>query len=175
MPRKDAPEFSYDEKTGLYRKRIKNPGTGKWVAVYGHTKQELREIIKLRQQVFAAEAAAAGAPYVYQYATQWFQLNTKELSQSRKGDYSNAINNHICPVIGHMQISEVKPDDIKRIMAAVSGMSKSSQQKIVTTLKRIFESAEENGIIAKSPCTKLRPGGAPPKEKRLLQLHNVKH
>ena len=168
MPRKDAPEFSYDEKTGLYRKRIKNPGTGKWVAIYGHTKQELRKKLRLKEQAFAAETAEAENPYVYQYAAKWYSLNTNDVGPKRKADYKNAINNHICPVIGNKLLRVVTYDDILSVMAAASGLSKSSQQKIVTTLKRIFEAAELNDLIKRSPCWRLVAGGAPAAEKTPL-------
>ena len=60
MANKDAKEFSYNEKTGLYRKKVKNPNSGKWVPVYGHTKQEVRDKMREKSQLFS-EAAAAEA------------------------------------------------------------------------------------------------------------------
>ena len=165
MPGRSAPEFSYDPKTGLYRKRIKNDITGKWVAVYGRTRPELREKIKARQKEWAQESALAGNPYFYEYAAKWYRLHTGELGQKRKDDYSNAINNHICPVIGGMLIQEITCDDIQEIMATAAGMSSSAQQKIVVTLKRIFTAAERNGLIKRNPCADLKAGGRPAAEK----------
>lgn len=55
-------------------------------------------------------------------------------------------------------------------MVTASSLSKSSQQKIVTTLKRIFEAAELNDLIKRSPCRKLVAGGAPAAEKTPLTL-----
>ena len=165
MPKKNAPEFYYDESRQLYRKRLKNPLTGKWsIDVWAPTKAELREKVRLRE----AELAAAGTPqkcYVYEYAAQWYKLNTVGLSAKRREDYKNAINNHICPVIGNKAISDIKPDDIKAVMLAAAGLSKSAQQKIVTTLKRIFASAEDNDLIKRSPCRDLKAGGKPSQEK----------
>ena len=175
MPRKNAPEFSYNEKTGLYRKRIKDEETGKWVDVYGHTKDETRQKVKQRQAAMKAAATERGQiAYVYEYAKRWYELNTVGLSQSRRDDYKNAINNHICPVIGTLPVADVKPDDVRRVMAACAKMSKSSQQKIVTTLKRIFEAAEENGMIERSPCGRLKAGGEKPAEKIPLTDAQVK-
>lgn len=165
MPKKNAPEFYFDEARQLYRKRLKNPLTGKWsIDVWAATKAELREKVRLRE----AELAAAGnpeKPYVYEYAAQWYKLNTAGLSAKRREDYKNAINNHICPIIGGKAISDIKPDDIKAVMLAAAGLSKSSQQKIVTTLKRIFAAAEDNDLIKRSPCRDLKAGGKPSQEK----------
>lgn len=168
MPRKDAPEFSYNEKTELYRKKIKNPDTGKWISVYGHTKPELRDKVKTREQQLAVNATAKACPYVYQYAATWYSLNTAGLSDSRKEDYTTAINLHICPVIGQMCLCDVKSDDIRRVMTEASHLSRSSQAKIVTTLKRIFDAAEDNGLIDRTPCRKLKAGGTPSREKTPL-------
>lgn len=174
MPRKDAPEFSYDEKTGLYRKRIKNEYDGKWVAVYGHTKAEVKEKIANRLKQWKIEAAATDCPFVHQYAATWYRLNTGGLSSKRLADYKSAINNHICPVIGDMLMRDVTSDDALSVLEEASELSKSAQTKIVTTLKRIFEAAEDAGVIVRSPCRKLKAGGAAAVEKQPLTLEQQK-
>lgn len=165
MPKRNAPEFSYNEKTNLYRKQIKNPYTGKWVSVYGKTKNEVRAKIEERKAQWEAQAAADGQPYVYEYAAKWYRLNTAEIGQKRKDDYRNAINNHICPIIGTKKVREVSYDDIRAVMTEAAGMSASAQQKIVVTLKRIFKAAEKNGLIDKNPCEDLKAGGQRAAEK----------
>lgn len=161
-------EYYWDEQHRAWRKRLKNPSTGKWtVSVYGSTKAELRENIARKQAELACAAEEAARPLVWQYAKQWYELNTKDLGQKRKDDYRNAINNHIAPVIGNKELSAVTLNDGLAILQQAPP-SKSSQQKIVTTLKRIFESAADNGIIEKSPFTKLKAGGKPAEEKKPL-------
>ncbi|MBS5433934.1 MAG: site-specific integrase [Firmicutes bacterium] len=164
MPPKISPEFTWDARSQSYRKKIKNPLTGKWTDVYGKTKAELREKLRARE----AEYQLLTQPerlLVWQYAAQWYKLNTAGLSAKRREDYKNAVNNHICPVIGQRVLQDIKPDDIKAVMLAASGLSKSGQQKIVTTLKRLFAAAEDNDLIKRSPCRDLKAGGAPSKEK----------
>lgn len=168
MAKRNAPEFSYNPKTKQYRKQIKNEYTGKWVSVYGKTKAEVRAKIEERRSSWALQAAADEQPYVYEYAAKWFRLSTTEVGQKRKDDYSNAINNHICPVIGAKLIRDVSYDDIKEIMFRSAGMSSSAQKKIVVTLKRIFKSAERNNLIDKNPCEDLKAGGKPAAEKTPL-------
>ena len=137
MPKRNAPEFSYDEKTQLYRKKIKNPNTGKWVPVYGHTKAECRAKIKEKEAAFDRQLLLKENPLVWQYAQQWYKLHTGNYSQKRKDDYRNAINNHICPVIGQKLLREVTYSDIMEVMAKLDGRSKSLQQKVVTTLREL--------------------------------------
>lgn len=165
MPKKNAPEFSYNPEIKQYRKQIKNEYTGKWMSVYGKTKAEVRAKIEERRSAWALQAVADEQPYVYEYAAKWYRLNTTEVGQKRKNDYSNAINNHICPVIGTKRIRDVSYDDIKEIMLRAAGMSSSAQKKIVVTLKRIFKAAERNGLIGKNPCEDLKAGGKPAAEK----------
>ncbi len=167
MPKRDAPEFYYDEKRKQYRKRLKDPATGKWsVDVWASTKGELREKVRAKQAELAARTPSDRL-FVYQYAAQWYKLNTASLTERGKQGPRNAINNHICPAIGQMPLADVRPDDIRQVMleAEKKGLSKASQQKIVNTLKRIFDAAEENGLIKRSPCRKLKAGGAKTKEK----------
>ena len=170
----DRPGYTFNPKTGLYCKKIKNPLTGKYLSVYGHTPEELSEKVVARKAQLEEEAfLAADSPLVREYAETWFRLNTKGLSASRVQDYRSAIDLRINPVIGDMRLAVVRPDDVRAVMVASADMSRSVQQKLVTTRKRIFDAAEENGYIAKSPCGKLKAGGEPPDEKTALTPSQV--
>lgn len=171
MAKRAAPEFYYSEKRQAYRKRLKNPLTGAWdVEVWGRTKAECRAKADARAAELAGAAAerlAPGGVLVYEYAQTWYKLNTHGLGTKRCEDYQNAINNHICPAIGNKRLDAVTLDDGLNILRH-SPQSKSSQQKIVTTLKRIFKAAADNDLIRRSPFTDLKPGGKPAAEKEPL-------
>lgn len=171
MAKRAAPEFYYSAKRQAYRKRLKNPLTGAWdVEVWGRTKAECRAKADARAAELAgavAERLAPGGVLVYEYAQTWYKLNTHGLGTKRCEDYQNAINNHICPAIGNKRLDAVTLDDGLDILRH-SPQSKSSQQKIVTTLKRIFKAAADNDLIRRSPFTDLKPGGKPAAEKEPL-------
>lgn len=167
MPKKDAPEFSYDEKTKLYRKKIKDE-RGRWIPIYGKTKNELREKIKNRKQEIELLKELQDSPYVFQFAQSWYAGLPASLSSSRRDDYKYAINKHICPHIGSLRLAEVTPEEISKLMAAESHMSKSMQQKTVCTLKLLFTAAEAEGYIKRSPCSSLKAAGKEPDEKEAL-------
>lgn len=168
MPKKAAPEFYYSEKRKAYRKRLKDPFTGKWtVEVWGKTKVECRQKAEARAAELAYEISAARVPLVWEYARQWFTLNTRGLSQKRIEDYRNAINNHICPAIANKLLTEVTLNDGLAILQKAPP-SKSAQQKIVTTLKRMFKSAADNDLIRRNPFEDLKAGGKPAEEKTPL-------
>lgn len=168
MAKSKRPEMAYDEKTGLYRKRVKDESTGKWIPVYGHTKEETRRKVREKEAELARAADLRENPPVWVYARQWYALHTGDYSEKRRQDYQNAINNHICPVIGSKQIRDVSYSDVRLVMADVAGRSKSLQQKVVTSLRRIFESAVKDGILDESPCGDLQPGGQDAPEKDAL-------
>ena len=171
MAKRAAPEFYYSEKRQAYRKRLKNPLTGAWdVEVWGRTKAECRAKADARAAELAGAAAerlAPGGVLVYEYAQTWYKLNTHGLGTKRCEDYKNAINNHICPAIGNKRLDAVTLDDGLDILRH-SPQSKSSQQKIVTTLKRIFKAAADNDLIRRSPFPDLKPGGQPAAESEPL-------
>lgn len=168
MGKSTRPEFYYDERRRLYVKKIKDPVTLQWVKVYGRTKEEARRNKAAKEKELEARRELRENPFFWLYAQQWYKLHTGDYSKKRQQDYANAINNHICPVIGGLQVRGVTYSDIQQIMANCAGMSKSSQQKIVTSLRRIFEAAVKDKILAESPCAGLSPGGQEAPEKVAL-------
>ena len=167
-PRSTRPEMAWNEKTKLYCKKIKDESTGKWVPVYGHTKEETRRKVREKEAALAQAADLRENPLFYVYARQWYELHTGSYSPKRRQDYQNAINNHICPRLGDMQLRDVSYSDVRLVLADVAECSKSLQQKVVTTLRRIFEAAQKDHIIDESPCAGLSPGGQDAPEKDAL-------
>lgn len=85
MPRKDAPEFYYSKSRDAYRKRLRNPVTGKWdIEVWGKTKAIAREKADWRQAELDA-MGMDGQLHVWQYAARWYELNTVNLSPKEIG------------------------------------------------------------------------------------------
>ena len=168
MAKAKRPEMAYNEKTRLYCKKVKDASTGKWVCVYGHTKEETRRKAREREAEFAIAADFRENPQFFVYAKQWYELHTGDYSEKRKQDYRNAINNHICPVIGEKQLRDISYSDVQLVMAKISGSSKSLQQKVATTLRRIFDAAVKDKLIDMSPCADLKPSGQDAPEKEAL-------
>lgn len=138
-----------------------------WIPVYAKTPEELETKVAARLAQIEAAKALAANPYVYQVAADWYATTTQR-SFKRREDYRNAINRHICPVIGPMHISEVTTADVASVMAAADGYSRSLQDKIASTLRQVFAYAEDQGYISSSPCGKLKAGGKKPAEKTAL-------
>lgn len=167
MPRKDAPEFSYDEKTQLYRKQIKNH-EGRWVPVYGKTKQELRNKVKAKQSEFEHLATLKENPYCYQFAKVWFDSWLPGKQDKNIEAMRSALNNHILPVIGNIKMADITEDDIDLVLAGLADKSKSLNVKVLRTLKNMFQLAKRMGIIDENPTEEATPGGVKTKEKDAL-------
>jgi len=160
-------EKKYGPGGRYYRKRVPKPGGG-YQDVYGETIADRDRKVEDLQAAWARAAAAEADPLVFEYAQKWFRLHTAGLGAKRVADYRNAINNHICPVIGDRQLSALAYSDIREVMTACASMSRSSQQKIVTTLRRICAAAVRDGLLEKDPAADLKPGGEESAEKEAL-------
>ena len=151
---------------GYLKKKVKDE-RGVWIPVYAKTPEELEAKVAARLTQIEAAKALAASPYVYQVAADWYATTTQR-SFKRREDYRNAINRHICPVIGQMHIAEVTSADVASVMTAADGYSRSLQDKIASTLRQVFSYAAEQGYISSSPCGKLKAGGKKPAEKTAL-------
>mgnify|MGYP000396019556 FL=1 len=158
------PEFYFDEKTGYYRKRVKLQ-SGTYKDVRAKSKEELRAKLYDLETVQRMGVILDDKTTVAQLLAQWYTNRKDGLSYSRRRDYVNAINNHICPIIGGYRLKSVKPEDCQRVMAALASKSNSLQTKVLGVMNMGFDCAVENGLIFRSPCAKIKAGGVPTEEK----------
>lgn len=155
------------------KKKIKDE-RGVYIAVYAKTPQELAQKVAERTAEIERRKQIAENPLVWQYAQTWYKLYTPRLSDSRKSDYAIAINRHICPIIGARHMLDVTPGDIADVMLACADLSRSSQDKIVCALKKIFAAGEKAGVVRVNPCVDLRAGGKRAAEKEALTRQQMR-
>lgn len=155
------------------KKKIRDE-RGVYIAVYAKTPQELAQKVDERTEEIERRKQLAENPLVWQYAQTWYKLYTPRLSDSRKSDYAIAINRHICPVIGTRHMLDVTPGDIADVMLACADLSRSSQDKIVCALKKIFAAGEKAGVVRVNPCVDLRAGGKRAAEKEALTRQQMR-
>lgn len=155
------------------KKKIKDE-RGVYIAVYAKTPQELAQKVAERTAEIERRKQLAENPLVWQYAQTWYKLYTPRLSDSRKSDYAIAINRHICPIIGARHMLDVTPGDIADVMLACADLSRSSQDKIVCALKKIFAAGEKAGVVRVNPCVDLRAGGKRAAEKEALTRQQMR-
>lgn len=155
------------------KKKIRDE-RGVYIAVYAKTPQELAQKVAERTEEIERSKQLAENPLVWQYAQTWYKLYTPRLSDSRKSDYAIAINRHICPIIGSLHMLDVTPGDIADVMLSCADLSRSSQDKIVCALKKIFAAGEKAGVVRVNPCVDLRAGGKRAAEKEALTRQQMR-
>lgn len=80
-----------------------------------------------------------------------YKIDVKGIS-AIKGRYLK----YIDPIIGEIPISKVTPVQCQAILNTCSGMSFSHVDKLRQEIKFIFSTALDNGLVKKSPATKLK-------------------
>lgn len=165
MPKKR--KYSWNKERHAYRKQIKQPD-GSYKTIYASTEDEMDEKVAHAKQEYELSIQTGRDPTVAQYAARWYALNAVDLSPSRRSDHTTSINNYICPVIGNKKMRDVVLDDGKAVLAKMDGMSHSAQSNVVSVLRQMFDSAEDNRLIIRTPFRKLKPGGYQSEEKTPL-------
>lgn len=165
MPKKN--KYSWFAPRQCFRKQVTLPDkTVK--TLYAKTEDEMDRKLADLKNGLAMAAAARKNPTVAQYAVEWFRLNTGDLSPARTADYRAAINNYIGPVMAVKHMRDVTLTDGKEVLASMAGKSVSLQANVVCVLRRMFDDAEEEGLILRSPFRRLKASGKKAKEKTPL-------
>lgn len=107
------------------------------------------------------------ATTVEELARTWFDLYKKgKLHKRSEETIEGIMRRYILPVLGKMKVSDVKPIHIQQLMTSVEDLSNATQRKVLQYTKSIFQVAEENGMVVRTPVgSSIKAGGAPTKEK----------
>lgn len=122
--------------------------------------QKCREI----QNLYAKGVQVVGRGMtVEQWAWQWLDTYKKgRVGPSQYNNYERQIRLRIAPVIGFMDLRAVRPFHAQQVLDQSPARSKSESDKLIGTMRQIFERAEINGLIERNPAKGLVP--APTKE-----------
>lgn len=86
MARQKKPKYEYVEQLGLYRKRVQD-ATGKYVAVYGQTQEELTEKLSNFNNKSNLSPIGRKNPLVNDYIQEWVGLHTVNMTYGGQLDY----------------------------------------------------------------------------------------
>lgn len=98
---------------------------------------------------------------VRDWAKEWLETyKTGVCADETYRDYITRLDRHILPEIGHIRLKDVKPVHLQKIMRKCGHLSQSRIDKIYQCICQIFETAEQNDLIQKSPARGLsKPKG----------------
>ena len=156
--------MAWVERKRLWRKRIKDP-SGKYVDVYGETKQAVRDKAAARLAAWAAAASAEASPDFAAVAVRWASLTAADASPRVRSYRQSALSNHILPVLGSIPAAQLRQEDVLRLRQSLSSMSRDSQTKILAIVRNACAFGAKNGYLPQgNPAVDVKPGGAPPAE-----------
>lgn len=158
-----------------FRKTISIPGGGR-KDYYGKTQEELdKKLFEARMQLRAGVKLGEN-PQFGEFAIMWYEACKKpHIQQATREYYKNVLNNHILPYIGNLPIRNITAMHIVAVMNALEGKSKELNRKTLQTLRNIFDSAVDNGLLIKSPVpiTMKAGGTAGEKKESLTREHEA--
>lgn len=83
----------------------------------------------------------------------WATYAKKHLEDSTRETHRQAIELHIAPRIGHLQLRQVTPDVVYQFLSALQDQTGPSQvQRVMSVLSGILKRAVERGRIDANPC-----------------------
>lgn len=137
-------------KDGRYQRKV-TLSDGRQKIVYGRTLAELNATEDSLREQDLAGLQVGDHTLVGEWAKIWLDTYKHDVRQSTRRGYQDAYNLHIMPLIGSMELQDVRPVHIRRVMSDVSGKSVSLQHKVKITLQQIFRTARQNHLILDDP------------------------
>ncbi|MDD3231617.1 MAG: site-specific integrase [Oscillospiraceae bacterium] len=106
---------------------------------------------------------------VGEWAKTWLETYKTRLKGSTMRMYHTAYNTHVMGAIGSIELRNVKPVHIQKLIRSCASKSESLQHKVLITCNQLFEAARKNGTILKNPCenVKITKHNVPAKKKYL--------
>lgn len=137
-------------KDGRYQRKV-TLSDGQQKIVYGKTLAGLNAAEDSLRAQDQAGLQVGDHTLVGEWAKIWLQSYKADLRASTVRMYRGAYNKHIMPELGMMELQEVRPIHIRRVMARVADKSVSLQHKVLLTMRQLFETARLNNLILRNP------------------------
>ena len=155
---------------GRYQQKV-TLSTGKAKIVYGRTKAELSAAVRAVQQDDEGGLEVGDHTLVGEWAKIWMDSYKTGLRPATVKMYRDAYNGYIRGILGGMELRDVRPIHVRRVMAQVQDKSESLQHKVLITMRQLFDTARTNHLITDDPTAgvKTTPHTRPPKKEYLTQ------
>ncbi|MDR2572212.1 MAG: site-specific integrase [Oscillospiraceae bacterium] len=145
-------------KDGYYRTTFvvgKNTD-GKWKRITVRAKTKKEHDVKLAEaKRLHSHGYNLADMTVNDWADRWHTVYKANASESQKRHYRVKLDSDILPIIGSMRMRDVRASHLQEILNDRSGGKAGTVKKIKIALKQLFEDAEIEGIIERSPAVRL--------------------
>jgi len=145
--------------------------TGKRVYISAKSQEELEKKVTQAKLEMGAGVNIADTTTFEEYARLWLTTYKKppKIRQSTYDVLNWHLEKNVIPFFKGRELRDIKPLHIQAFLASISDYSYSVQAKCLQAVKAIFRTAEDNGLILKSPVRSSdKAGGAKAKEKEAL-------
>ena len=155
-------------KDGRYQKMV-TLSDGRRKMVYGRTIAETNQAADALRDQDRAGLIVGDTTTVNEWAKTWITTYKAGLRNNTLQGYRNAYNNHILPHIATMKLQDIRPIHVRQVMKAAAPYSEDLQHKILNTMRQLFTTARQNGLMLKDPTEgiKVTPHARPQKKKFL--------
>lgn len=177
-------ENIYKRKDGRYEGRYvigkKPDGKTKFGYIFGHSYME----VKARLTQKKAELFAHADPRIQRHGAtigQWMSLwMENELLGSVKDSsyqtYKNQLNRHILPRLGNLELDALTPGAVHAFLQELlnARLSESMTRSVYRLLSAGIRAAQDEGLIRKNPCKRIRVQRGEGQEQRVLSRQEQK-
>lgn len=155
-------------KDGRYQKMV-TLSDGRRKMVYGRTIAETNQAADALRDQDRAGLIVGDSTTVNEWAKTWITTYKAGLRSNTIAMYRNAYNVHILPYLATIRLKDIRPVHIQKVMNAVADMSESTQHKVLITMRQLFTTARQNGLILSDPTdgVKTTPHAKPQKKTHL--------
>lgn len=143
-------------KDGRYQRKV-TLSDGRQKIVYGRTLAELNAAEDALREQDHAGLQVGDHTLVGEWAQIWISSYKTGLRASTLRMYRGSYNKHIMPVLGSMELQDVRPVHIRAVMRSIAGKSESTQHKVLLTMRQLFETARLNNLILRNPTDGIKP------------------
>ncbi len=151
----DGSSFQEDiEMSNRIKRKVTINGVTRWISA--STEQEYAENLMKLAGAQPANMAAAPKHNFRAYAKNWFTIySNPNIERATAETYQRQLACHIYPRLGEMDIEDITTDHIQALFNGMNA-AKASKDKTRMVLNMIFETALDEGIIAKNPMKSRR-------------------
>lgn len=155
-------------KDGRYQKKVML-SDGRSRIVYGRTIAEVSQAANALRDQDRQGLVVGDTTTVDEWAKTWFATYKSDLRANTQAMYRNAYNVHILPYLATQKLRDVRPVHIQQVMKSVAGLSDSMQHKVLLTMRQLFTTARQNGLVISDPTegVKTTPHVKPQKKTHL--------
>lgn len=173
MPRRG--ENIYRRKDGRYEGRYvvgRAPnGRTRFGYVYGRQYGAVREeLARRRSQQSAGGETAAGRTTLAACMVRWLEEVRGSVKQSSYQTYRSLAEKHILPALGRTPISRITAGGVRdfSVQLAAKGLADGTVRSACRLISACLRYAQEEGMIAKNPCRRMKISVEQPQMQRVL-------